>query len=113
MLFICLFGLRVKVPVNIFSVMSGRSYHFLGITSTFRGVNVSCSMIQHGDLSEDRTLAAESDALPLGPRASLYAILPGNDRQSIGHLTDCVWFVCLYKNRLLRDTVDMIKIRWL
>ena len=29
------------VPVNNFSVMSGRSHRFLGITSTFRGVNVS------------------------------------------------------------------------
>ena len=51
----CLFGFRLYVPVNIFSVMSGRSHRFLGITSTFWEVNVSCSMIQHGDLSEDRT----------------------------------------------------------
>ena len=33
--------LRLNVPVNIFSVMSGRSHRFLGITSTFRGVNMS------------------------------------------------------------------------
>ena len=33
--------LRLNVPVNNFSVMSGRSHRFLGITSTFRGVNVS------------------------------------------------------------------------
>ena len=33
--------LRLDVPVNNFSVMSGRSHRFLGITSTFRGVNVS------------------------------------------------------------------------
>ena len=33
--------LRLNVPVNNFSVMSGRSHHFLGITSTFLGVNVS------------------------------------------------------------------------
>ena len=49
------FGLRLYVPVNNFSVMSGRSHSFLGITSTFREVNVSCSRIQHGNLSEDRT----------------------------------------------------------
>ena len=50
--------------------MSGRSHRFLSITSDFWEVNVSCSRIQHGDLSEDRTL--ESDALPLGHGASLY-----------------------------------------
>ena len=32
------FVLRLKVPVNNFSVMSGRRNHFLSITSTFRGV---------------------------------------------------------------------------
>ena len=31
----CLFGLRLYVPVNNFSVMSGQSHRFLGITSTF------------------------------------------------------------------------------
>ena len=51
----CLFGLRLFVPVNNFSVMSGLSHSFLVITSTFWEVNVSCSKIQHGDLSEDRT----------------------------------------------------------
>ena len=45
----------VNAPVNNFSVMSGRSHRFLGITSTFWEVNVSCSRTQHGDLSEDRT----------------------------------------------------------
>ena len=33
--------LRLKVPVKKNSVMSGRSHRFLGITSTFQGVNVS------------------------------------------------------------------------
>ena len=32
---ICLFVLRFKVPVNNVLIMSGRSHHFLGITSTF------------------------------------------------------------------------------
>ena len=54
-LFVCLFGLRLYVTVNNFSVMSGRSHRFLGITTTFWEVNVFCSRIQHGDLSEDRT----------------------------------------------------------
>ena len=49
------FGLRFYVPVNNFSVMSGRSHRFLGITSTFWEVNVSCSRIQHAVPSEDRT----------------------------------------------------------
>ena len=38
---VCFFVLRLNVPVNNFSVMSERSHSFLGITSTFRGVNVS------------------------------------------------------------------------
>ena len=54
-LIVCLFGLRLYVPVSNFSVMSGRSHRFLSITSTFWEVNESCSRIQHGDLSEDRT----------------------------------------------------------
>ena len=45
----------LNVPVNNFSVMFGWSHRFLGIPSTFRKVNVSCSRTQHGDLSEDRT----------------------------------------------------------
>ena len=57
---VCLFGLRLYVPVNNFSVMSERSHRFLGITSTFWEVNVSCSRIQHGDLSEDRTPSSRS-----------------------------------------------------
>ena len=48
-LFVCLFGLRLYAPVNNFSVMSGRSHHFLGITSTISEVNASCSRIQHGE----------------------------------------------------------------
>ena len=48
-----LFGLRLYVPVNNFTVMSGGSHGFLGITRTFWEVNVNCSRIQHGDLSED------------------------------------------------------------
>ena len=35
--------------------MSGRSHGYLGIISTFFGVNVSCSRTQHGTPSEDRT----------------------------------------------------------
>ena len=33
-LFVCLFVLRLNVPVNNFSVMSGRSQLFLGLSST-------------------------------------------------------------------------------
>ena len=40
-------------PSQHFSVMSGRNHRFLGIN--FWEVNVSCSRIQHGDPSEDRT----------------------------------------------------------
>ena len=44
LLFVCLFVLILNVPVNIFSVISGRSHRFsLGTTSrpTFWGANVS------------------------------------------------------------------------
>ena len=58
--FVCLFGLRLYVLVNIFSVMSGRSHRFLGITSTFWEVKVFCSRIQHGVPSEDRTPTSRS-----------------------------------------------------
>ena len=34
-IFVCLFVLRLNIPVNNFSVMSGWSHRFLGITSTF------------------------------------------------------------------------------
>ena len=53
---LCLFGLRLYIPVNNFSVMLGWSHRFEGITSTYWEVNVSCSRIKHGDLSEDGTL---------------------------------------------------------
>ena len=32
--FVCLFVLRLYIPDNNFSVMSGRSQHFLGLTRT-------------------------------------------------------------------------------
>ena len=37
--FVCLFGLRLYVPVNNFSVMLGWGHRFLGFTSTFLGGN--------------------------------------------------------------------------
>ena len=49
------FGLMLNIRVNNFSVMLGLSYRFLGITSTFLGVNMSCSRTQHGDPSGART----------------------------------------------------------
>ena len=43
-----LFVLRLNVPVNNFSVMSGRSHHFLGNLPVLWGSKVSCSRTQHG-----------------------------------------------------------------
>ena len=51
--FVCLFGLRLYVPVNNFSVMSGRSHRFLGITSTFLGGKCILLKDTTRDLSED------------------------------------------------------------
>ena len=75
-LFVCLFGSRLYVPGNNFSVMSKRS--LLGITGTFWEVNVFCSRIEHGHLSEDRTpdLSLRSPTLyHSGHRASLVWVL--------------------------------------
>ena len=54
--FVLFVSVEALHPSQHFSVMSGQRHCFLGITSTFWEVNVSCSKIQHGDLSEDRTL---------------------------------------------------------
>ena len=50
-----LFRFLLNVPVNNFSVMSGRSHRFLGYYQYFWEVNVSFSRTHHGDLSENRT----------------------------------------------------------
>ena len=57
--------LMLNVPVNNFPVMSGRSHGFLGITSSFRGVNVSLLK----DTTQVRPLALKSETLPLGHHA--------------------------------------------
>ena len=44
--------LRLNVPVNNFSVMSGRSHRFLGITSTFSGSE--CGFAQGHNTAERR-----------------------------------------------------------
>ena len=49
------FGLMLNVAVNNFSVILRRSHRFLGVTSTFLGVNMSCSRTQHGDPSRAQT----------------------------------------------------------
>ena len=43
------FLLRLNVAVNNFSVMSGRSQRFLGLTRTVERVNVSFPRTQQGD----------------------------------------------------------------
>ena len=82
-LLIGLFVLRLYIPVNNFSVMSGWSHRFLGITSTFWEVNVSCSRIRHSDLSEDRTQTSHSGvrrATTRPPRLPQY-----NLKQTVGN----------------------------
>ena len=67
-----LFVLRLNVPVNNFSVMSGRSHRFLGNQPVLSGSKVSCSRTQHGggrfrtpDLSlQSPTLYHWATALP-------------------------------------------------
>ena len=61
---VCLFDLVLYVPVNNFSVMSGRV--FLGLASTKQArINVSCTRTQRSDAGEARTrnLSVSSQAL--------------------------------------------------
>ena len=60
--FCFLIVLMLNVSVNNFPVMSGRSHRFLGITSTFRGVNVSLlkDTTRRRWVSNPRPLAPES-----------------------------------------------------
>ena len=60
--------LRLNIPVNIFSVRSRWSRRFLGITSSFQGVNVSLLKDNTAEVSNPQSLALESEALPLGHR---------------------------------------------
>ena len=55
----CLFVLRFNVPVNNFSVMSGRSQRFLGLTST---VGSRCALLKEWG-SNPGPLDSESDAV--------------------------------------------------
>ena len=75
----CLYGLRLYVPVNNFSVMSGQSHRFLGITSTFWEVNVYLAqgslvvfINHHNCLKRGRTgaVVSASDFGPRGPGLS-------------------------------------------
>ena len=68
---VCLFVLRFNVPVNNFSVMSGRSHHFLGFNLYPR--ELMCLAQGHNTVTlvgiEPGPLYSESDALPLGHHA--------------------------------------------
>ena len=56
--------LRLNVPVNNFSVMSGRSHRFLGNSPVLSGSKVSCSRTQHGgDRSRTPDLSFRSPTL--------------------------------------------------
>ena len=61
-----LFVLMLNVPVNNFAVMSGRNHRFMGITSTFWGVNVSLVK----DTTQPRRLAPESENTTMQPRST-------------------------------------------
>ena len=66
-----LFVLRFNVPVNNFSVMSGRSHRFLGIDQYSR--ESMCLAQGHNTVTlvgtNPRPLYSETGALPLGNRA--------------------------------------------
>ena len=69
----CLFVLRLNVPVNNFSVMSGRSQCFLGLTSTAESECVLLKDTTRCRLwgSNQGPLNSESDALPLRHHAEV------------------------------------------
>ena len=72
--------LRLNVPVNNFSVMSGRSHRFLGNLPVLSGSKVSCSRTQHGggrsrtpDLSlRSPTLYHWATALPFNKNGTVH-----------------------------------------
>ena len=52
---VCLFVLMLNVPVNNFSVMSGRNHRFPDITSTFRGVKKTVSTLEFLEVTVTRS----------------------------------------------------------
>ena len=69
--FVCLFVLMLNVPVNNFSVMTGRSHCFLSFTSIFWEY-FNCLAQGHNTAVvgfQPRFLAPESDAVPLSHHA--------------------------------------------
>ena len=85
---VLLFVLRLNVPVNNFSVMSGRSHRFLGNEPVLSGSKVSCSRTQHGG-GRYRTpdLSLRSPTLyPEPPRSPMpYANNKGADQPAQPH----------------------------
>ena len=67
----------LNIPVNNFSVMSGRSHRFLSITSTFQGVNVSLlkDTTWRRQVLNTLSFASESETLPLGNPAPPQLVL--------------------------------------
>ena len=70
-LVVCLFMLRLNIPVNNFSVMLGWSHHFLGLYyQYFRRIKCLAQGHNMAEIGlEPRPLAPESDALPLSHHA--------------------------------------------
>ena len=93
--------------------MSGRSNHFLGITSTFRGVNVSCSRTQHGgcrsrtpDLSlRSPRLYHSATALPLRYREPT---LDSKQNVIYNEMTCLIAIYKLYMSIVMRKTTFCI-----
>ena len=71
------FGLMLNIPVNNYSVMLGKSHHFLGITSIFGGKYV---------LLKDRTRQPEcgSNPGPLDPQSEVLTTRRPGPPTSVG-----------------------------
>ena len=82
----CLFVLRINVPVNKFSVMSGRSHRFLGFNQC-SGELICLAQGHRLWGSNPGPLDSQSDTLPLRHRApcnilySLFICMQCNDKQ--------------------------------
>ena len=81
--------LRLNVPVNNFSVMSGRSHRFLGINQYFRGVK----------------------CLAQGHNTAAVGLEPRTSRSGVRHSTTEPPRSPLYRNWLLRSIVRTLNVK--
>ena len=78
----CFFVLMLNVPVNNFSVMSGRSHRFLDIISIFRGVNVLAQGHNTAEVGKEPPTSRSGvrDSTTMTPRSITIFIEPRREK---------------------------------